>query len=190
MGSRELGPQDHSERGLMKIQFDDPLFEAWTQRFLYTMSEGGCEIGEIKATAARIPEGDRDAWYREWTATADRLFADAEACAAKNARVSARYLYLRATTYYRLSYPLLYSRPTDPRVKSRCAASSRSNSEMWWSPQVSGVNVPVESTTPMVPLTLQSFRPALVPAGGAASERSNRDPSANRAKIVTPVEST
>ena len=45
------------------------------------MSEGGCEIGEIKATAARIPDGDHDAWYREWTATEDRLFAEAEACA-------------------------------------------------------------------------------------------------------------
>src|SRR4029077_15389739 len=46
----------------MKIQFDDPLFEAWTQRPMLNIPEGGAEIGEIKATAARIPEGDRDAW--------------------------------------------------------------------------------------------------------------------------------
>ena len=46
----------------MKIQFDDPLFEAWTQRPILTIAEGGAEIGEIKATAARIPKGDRDAW--------------------------------------------------------------------------------------------------------------------------------
>src|SRR5215470_4255704 len=44
---------------LMKIQFDDPLFEAWTQRPILTIAEGGAEIGEIKATAARIPDGDR-----------------------------------------------------------------------------------------------------------------------------------
>jgi hypothetical protein len=37
----------------MRIRFDDPLFEAWTQHFLFTMAEGGCEIGEIKATAER-----------------------------------------------------------------------------------------------------------------------------------------
>jgi hypothetical protein len=36
----------------MKIQFDDPLFEAWTQRPILTIAEGGAEIGEIKATAA------------------------------------------------------------------------------------------------------------------------------------------
>ena len=53
------------ENQLMKIQFDDPLFEAWTQRPMLNIPEGGAEIGEIKATAARIPEGDRDAWYRD-----------------------------------------------------------------------------------------------------------------------------
>ena len=99
---------------LMKIQFDDPLFEAWTQRPILTIAEGGAEIGEIKATAARIPEGDRDAWYREWTVTADRLYAQAEECAARGARISARYLYQRASAYYRNSYPLLFGRPIDP----------------------------------------------------------------------------
>src|SRR6516165_2251987 len=74
---------------LMKIQFDDPLFEAMTQRPILTIAEGGAEIGEIKATVARIPEGDRDAWYREWTVTADRLYAEAEECAARGARISA-----------------------------------------------------------------------------------------------------
>ncbi len=76
----------------MKIQFDDPLFEAWTQRPTFTIADGGAEFGEIKATAARIPEGDRDAWYREWTATADRLYAEADECATRGAPISARYL--------------------------------------------------------------------------------------------------
>jgi hypothetical protein len=56
--------------------------------------------------------------------------------------------------------------------------------------QVSGVKVPVESTTPRVPPTLQSLIPALVPIGGASSGRSRSDPSGSKAKIVTPVEST
>ena len=33
----------------MKIQFDDPLFEAWTLRPILTIAEGA-EIGEIEAT--------------------------------------------------------------------------------------------------------------------------------------------
>src|SRR5208283_1169191 len=52
------------------------------------------------------------------------------------------------------------------------------------------VNTPVESTTPRVPPTLQSFSPALEPKGGAASGGSNSDPSGSRAKSVAPVEST
>ena len=133
----------------MKIQFDDPLFEAWTQRFIFTMSEGGCEIGEIKATAARIPEGDRDAWYSEWTATADRLFAEAEVCDARKARVSARSLYLRAATYYRLSYPLLYGRPTDPRVKAgyACEANAFARAAAQFEPPIVAVAIPFETVT-------------------------------------------
>ena len=131
----------------MKIQFDHPLFEAFTQRFLFTMPEGGCEIGEIQATAARIPEGDRDAWYREWTATADRLFAEAEACAARKARVSARGLYLRATTYYRLSYPLLYGSPTDARVKAGYAreATAFARAAALFDPPIVSVAIPFEA---------------------------------------------
>jgi alpha-beta hydrolase superfamily lysophospholipase len=133
----------------MKIQFDDPLFEAWTQRFLFTMPEGGCEIGEIKATAARIAEGDRDAWYREWAATADRLFVDAEACAARGMHVSARGLYLRASTYYRTSYPLLYGRPTDPRVKAGYAreAEAFARAAALFEPPIVAVTIPFEGTT-------------------------------------------
>ena len=133
----------------MKIQFDDPLFEAWTQRFLFTMAEGGCEIGEIKAAAARIPEGNRDAWYREWTAIADRLFAEAEACAAESARVSARCLYLRASTYYRTSYPLLYGRPTDPRVRAGYAreANAFARAAALFDPPIVSVAIPFENVT-------------------------------------------
>jgi hypothetical protein len=68
--------------------------------------------------------------------------------------------------------------------------SARAREPLYLRPQVSGVNAPVESTTPRVPFTLQSFSPASVPAGGAASGRSSSDPSGSKAKIVTPVEST
>jgi hypothetical protein len=68
------------------------------------------------------------------------------------------------------------------RITARVGSSSH--------PHIKGVNVPVESTTPSAPLTLQSFSPALVPGGGASSGRRSNDPSGSRAKIVTPVEST
>ena len=134
---------------LMKVQFDDPLFEAWTQRPILTIAEGGAEIGEIKATAARIPEGDRDAWYREWTVTADRLYAEAEECAARGARISARSLYQRASTYYNNSYPLLFGRPIDPRVKSGYAreAEAFARAAPLFDPPITPVAIPFESIT-------------------------------------------
>src|SRR5918999_5767734 len=133
----------------MKIQFDDPLFEAWTQRPMFTLAEGGAEVGEIQATAARIPEGDRDVWHREWRATADRLYAQAEDCARRGAHISARYLFLRSSTYYRTSYPLLFGRPIDPRVKSGYAreAEAFGRAAALFDPPIAPAEIPFEGAT-------------------------------------------
>jgi hypothetical protein len=79
-------------------------------------------------------------------------------------------------------------RETDPIHASTSAAVAPRRERRY--AQVKGVNLPLASTTPKVPFTLQSFSPALVPAGGAASGRSNSDPSGSNAKIVSPVGST
>ena len=57
---------------------------------------GGADLGECLTTTQRIQEGDAEGWYREWTATADRVFDLAEKSAAAGHRVSAREAYLRA----------------------------------------------------------------------------------------------
>ncbi|MFT0544966.1 alpha/beta hydrolase family protein [Allopusillimonas ginsengisoli] len=133
----------------MKLAFDDPLFESWLQRPLLNIPDGGAEIGEILAVARRIPEGDRQAWYQAWTDMADSLFDQAEQCQRYGHLVSARQLYLRAFTYYRNSYPLLYGAPVDPRVISgyqretaafRCAAAL-------FTPALHSMEIPFEGTT-------------------------------------------
>jgi len=58
------------------------------------------DVGETLATIERIPEGDREAWVREWTATADRLLAQAEQSLDGGRPVSGRSRLLRASTYY------------------------------------------------------------------------------------------
>jgi hypothetical protein len=58
------------------------------------------DVGETLATIERIPEGDREAWVREWTATADSLRTQAEESLSGGHRVSARSRLLRASTYY------------------------------------------------------------------------------------------
>jgi hypothetical protein len=58
------------------------------------------DVGETLATIERIPEGDREAWVREWTATADSLLAQAERSLNGGHKVSGRSRLLRASTYY------------------------------------------------------------------------------------------
>jgi dienelactone hydrolase len=58
------------------------------------------DVGETLATIERIPEGDGEAWVREWTATADRLRQQADESEKGGHRVSARSRLLRASTYY------------------------------------------------------------------------------------------
>ena len=95
------------------IFFDDPLFEDFAVRAL---SLDGCPLGEVSTTASRIEEGDRDGWYREWIATADRIAAVGEESASAGHAVSARDAYLRASSYYRTAYLPLYGSPVDPRL--------------------------------------------------------------------------
>jgi Prolyl oligopeptidase family len=58
---------------------------------------GAADAGEVLATAARIKDGDADAWVREWLATAEGVRA-----AAEQARTSVTALahHRRAATYY------------------------------------------------------------------------------------------
>src|SRR4051794_29750181 len=48
--------------------------------------------------------GDRDSWYREWTAFASRLVEQADAARDAGHHVSARSAYLRATEYFRQAF--------------------------------------------------------------------------------------
>ena len=58
------------------------------------------DVGETLATIERIPDGDREAWVKEWTATAHRLAGQADESLAGGHTVSARTKLLRASTYY------------------------------------------------------------------------------------------
>jgi hypothetical protein len=93
--------------------FDDPLFEEFAVRAL---SLDGCPLGEIFATTSLIEEGDRDGWYRRWTATAERLAGYADEGARAGHTISATDAYLRASSYYRAAYLPLYGSPVDPRL--------------------------------------------------------------------------
>jgi pimeloyl-ACP methyl ester carboxylesterase len=86
------------------IAFRNPLFDGQLRRTLGHATYGGAEIGECLAVAARVTNGDRRSWHREWVALADRTFAAAESSAGCGQRESARSAFLRASNYYRTAY--------------------------------------------------------------------------------------
>lgn len=144
-----LPVQPLSDVGIMNIEFDESLFEEWTDRALVHAVYGGADFGECMTTAERITSGDRDSWYREWNATADRMAAMAEESATSGHSVSAREAYLRASNYYRTSYSPLYGAPPDKRLIAAFEAETESfqKAAALFDPPIESVEIPYQETT-------------------------------------------
>ncbi|MER6509795.1 hypothetical protein ABT158_23435 [Nonomuraea sp. NPDC001636] len=52
---------------------------------------GGADLGEVIGTARAIPDGDEDAWYPQWRATAARVHELGDQALAAGHRVSAQF---------------------------------------------------------------------------------------------------
>lgn len=85
----------------MKFLFDDESFSFETLRAAGYANYGGADLGDVLVTARAIPEGDEEAWFREWKATAERVEALGRRSQAAGHTVSAREALLRASNYYR-----------------------------------------------------------------------------------------
>ncbi len=111
------------------IAFRNPLFDGQLRRTLGHGTYGGAELGECLAAAATVADGGREAWYREWTALADRTFAAAESSAAHDHRESARCAFLRASNYYRNAYVFHLEAPLPGAVRAASRPSGMRDSE-------------------------------------------------------------
>ncbi len=85
----------------MGLLSENPLWDEFATRLLYSASYGGADFGEVLTTMDRIGDGDADAWHREWTATARRVAGWAAESAERGHHVSARDAALRAAAYHR-----------------------------------------------------------------------------------------
>lgn len=133
----------------MKPTFRDPLFAMQCSRPLSGAYYGGADLGECLTTNERIADGDVESWYREWKATADRIYNSAEESRAQGHPVSAREAYLRASTYYRTCYVVLFGAPVDPRLVDafdRQAEAFRKTVALFPTP-VEPVEIPFEGIT-------------------------------------------
>ena len=120
-----------------------------TKRAFGASSYGASEFGEVMATVNRITSGDNDSWYNEWNATAERVFAEAEAQLAAGHRISARDSYLRATTYFRGSEFFLHGNPEDLRIYSAYKKSIQAYRACCalYDPPILPVEIPYGNTT-------------------------------------------
>jgi dienelactone hydrolase len=97
-----------------------PGHRAWSfyvERLIDEAVQGGADFNECHRTLERIPGGDSEAWYKEWTRTAEFLEKLAQEAAEKRHRVTAKDAFFRAFTYYRTSqFWLEYEDPKKTRA--------------------------------------------------------------------------
>lgn len=135
--------------GLSHLVFADPEFDGQFLRALDTIPWRGADTGECFVTARRIPDGDREAWYDEWLATGDRVFALAGESRAKGHVVSARDAYLRALTYYRTASAFMFKPAVDPRfiIAFDRQKDAFEHAGALFSRPAEAVKIPYENTT-------------------------------------------
>lgn len=148
--AQDATPENAAESKAMRPLLSEyEMWEAFGQRALTYALDGGADFGDCISTISRIPDGDVDAWAREWSATGDRMVALAEASLAAGDRVSARQAYYRASNYYRIIQYPLYGTPVDPRLvaafESEVAAFLK-GAELSNFP-IEPVEIPFEGTT-------------------------------------------
>jgi pimeloyl-ACP methyl ester carboxylesterase len=101
----------------MEFLFKDHAFKFETLRAAGFAVEGGADVSEVLLTAAAIPEGDEEAWMREWKATADRVYQCGQHSLEQGDKVSALEAFLRASSYYRSAEFFVRKDPVhDPNV--------------------------------------------------------------------------
>jgi hypothetical protein len=96
------------------IPSNNPAWQVFGARALARVIYGGADIAECFSTFERISNGTAENWYREWTNTAERVFAIVRTCEQGGHLISAREAYFRASTYYHVSYFPLFGFPVDP----------------------------------------------------------------------------
>ena len=128
---------------------DNKMWEAFGGRAIGRIVYGGADIGECRAAVAAVGAGGVDDWHSAWATMAGHLAAAGDASAARGHAVSAREAYLRAATYYQVSYLPLFGRPVDPRLVAAFDAETAAfhKAAALFDPAIEVLEIPFEGTT-------------------------------------------
>ncbi len=99
----------------MGFFFKDDLQDALTWAAGY-IPYGAADLGEIKAVAQTVGDGDAGEFNKAWVEAGDRIVERARAALAAGKRTSARDAFMRASCHYASSYRPLFGKPVDPRL--------------------------------------------------------------------------
>jgi hypothetical protein len=146
--------------------------------FAVLMALGGAyhgiaDAGEVLATIERVPEGDREAWIRQWVATAERLERAGAQSLRGGHRVSARTALLRASHYFDMASAMAPG-ASDPGAFTRLWERHR---KCWddavelFEPPVERIAIPYQGTTLegyfFAPDRVKTPRPTLILCNGS-----------------------
>ncbi|MEU6216717.1 alpha/beta fold hydrolase [Streptomyces sp. NPDC047022] len=134
----------------MRFLFEDESFSYESLRAAGFANDGGADLGEVISTARNIPEGDEEAWLREWKSTAERVHAIGARALTDGHRVSAREALLRASSYYRTAEFYRRDDPNnDPEVKNLSTLSRETfaTAATLMDTPVEAVRIPYEDST-------------------------------------------
>ncbi|MFJ4183744.1 alpha/beta hydrolase family protein [Kitasatospora sp. NPDC089509] len=134
----------------MRFLYEDESFSFEALRAAGFANDGGADLGEVLTTLRSIPEGDEDAWLRQWRRTAQRVHAIGTDALTAGHRVSAREALLRASNYYRTAEFYRRDDPAnDPEAKALSAASRETfaTAAGLLDTPVEAVRIPYQDTT-------------------------------------------
>lgn len=99
----------------MGFFFKDDLQDALTWAGGY-IPYGAADLGEIRAVAQTVGDGDAGEFNKAWVEAGDRIVERARAALTAGKRTSARDAFMRASCHYASSYRPLFGKPVDPRL--------------------------------------------------------------------------
>jgi pimeloyl-ACP methyl ester carboxylesterase len=146
----------------MGFFFKDDLQDALTWAAGY-IPYGGADLGEIRAVAETVGDGDAGEFNRAWVEAGDRLVERARAALAAGKRASARDAFMRGSCHYASSYRPLFGKPVDPRLLAAFGKQIAAFNEglALFDPPVTPLQIPFDG---------QSMPAYFLPAQGRAKE--------------------
>ena len=146
----------------MGFFFKDDLQDAlmWAGGYI---PYGAADLGEIRAVAQTVGDGDAGEFNKAWVEAGDRIVERARAALAAGKRISARDAFMRASCHYASSYRPLFGRPVDPRLLASFGKQIAAFNDglALFDPPVAPVRIPLDG---------QPMAAYFVPALGHANE--------------------